>query len=522
MKSAYRLIVALGLLATLASFWFGSRFTADDAFITWRFGKNLMEFGIWNYNPTPMDLTQSYTNPIYAILSILPQAIGLDVVLFFKLLSTLTLLAFSWWFLRVTKNSVLMLLLLICLPATMLHAYGGLETFLFVCLMSVLLVCLDQKKYVASIVTTLLLFITRPEAWTLLALVPLYLAIDLPSIAPESNRPSLTALIKQIKINVRTFALSLLALGIPLASYFLFHHLYFGSALPNTFYAKSGAIFSARELVKFSLFLAPLLLLLPLYKLKLFIFSSAFFSAMAVSYAKSYLMMDYGARFAFHIFVPIYCLLVYVAATQRSKTLKIDIDADRLLQCGADKFIKTILVFFILCFAFTSGIRAIGLFTYYPRLLDTHGEFGKLLATISTKYKIGSVLIGDAGIAAYHSKLNVLDIVGLGSASVVKDGVSPKVIDSYGVDVIAFYATPDSIQWPLFSQHVIYKWVENNGFYYLCDLYWRHDYTFKIYAKQSLPEVESLCAATKKNHDVPDEQYFKNMMYVPPWKYWRE
>jgi hypothetical protein len=175
-----------------------------------------------------------------------------------------------------------------------------------------------------------------------------------------------------------------------------------------------------------------------------------------------------------------------------------------------------------LFFAFTSGIRAISLFTYYPRLLDTHGEFGKLLATISTKYKIGSVLIGDAGIAAYHSKLNVLDIVGLGSASVVKEGVSPKVMDSYGVDVIAFYATPDSIQWPLFSQHFVYKWAENKGFYYLCDLYWRHDYTFKIYAKQSLPEVESLCAATKKSHDLTDEQYFKNMMHVPPWKYWRE
>ena len=522
MKIVYRLLVALTLCTTFASFWFGSRFTADDAFITWRFGKNLMDFGVWNYNPSPADLTQSYTNPIYAALSLLPQALGIDVVLFFKLISSLTLIAFGFWFLKVTKNSFLMLLLLLSLPATMIHAFGGLETFLFVFLVSALLVSLDQQKHYGSLLITLLLFTTRPESWTLLLLVPLCLATEFPRSSTDvSQTNSLTQLV-QVKINLKILLISFLMLGIPLSCYFLFHYLYFGSALPNTFYAKSGAIFSARELLKFLFFLAPLLILLPLRKIKLFIFSALFFSAMAWSYAKSYLMMDYAARFVFHIFVPIYCFSMYVAATQRHHVLQVHLDAERLLRCSAEKFLKVILVFFILLFALTSGIRAIGLFTYYPRLLDTHGQLGKLLSAISSKYQINSVLIGDAGIAAYHSKVNVLDIVGLGSSSVVKQGVTPKVLDSYGVDLIAFYATPDSIQWSLFSQHFVYKWAEEKGFSYLCDLYWRHDYTFKIYAKQPLPEIESLCAHTKKFHDLPDDQYFKNIMYVPPWRYWRE
>lgn len=517
-----RICIFLGIIAASISFWLGSRFTADDAFITWRFGKNLVETGIWNYNPSALDLTQAYTNPIYAILSIIPPLLKIDVVLFFKLISSITLIAFIIWFLRVTKNSIIMLLLLLSIPATMIHVYGGLETFLFVFLMSVLLVSLDKKHNKIAITASLLLFLTRPESWTLVGLVPIFLSIHFPTIKPRLNINSIFEYILKIKFDIKILTKSFFLLAIPLACYFIFHYLYFGNALPNTFYAKSGAIFSPREFVKFLFFISPIFLLLLVNKEKLFLFSILFYIPIAYSYAKSYLMMDYAARFAFHLFIPIYCYLVYVAATNSHKSFEVIIDKRSIVASTVNKFINSLLIIYMLFFAMTSGIRAIGLFTYYPRLLDAHGELGKLLSSISDQYNIDSFLIGDAGIAAYHSNLNVLDNAGLGSAKVIREGVTPELINNYGVDLVAFYATPESIQWSLFSQHFIHEWVQKNKLIYLCDLFWREDYTFKIFVKQSSPEIVDLCKQSKILNNKSDAIYFKDIMFQPPIKYWHQ
>jgi hypothetical protein len=83
-----RLHCILALFSSLIifiSFWLFSRFTVDDAFISWRYGKNLVDFGIWNYSPAIFDMTQAYTNPIFAVLSIIPNLFKIDVVLFFKI-----------------------------------------------------------------------------------------------------------------------------------------------------------------------------------------------------------------------------------------------------------------------------------------------------------------------------------------------------------------------------------------------------------------------------------------------------
>ena len=81
----YVMIAIIGLI----SFWIFSRYTVDDAFITWRYGFNLIKFGHWNYNPSGFDETQSYTNPIFAALSIITAVLGFNVVFFFKIISLL-------------------------------------------------------------------------------------------------------------------------------------------------------------------------------------------------------------------------------------------------------------------------------------------------------------------------------------------------------------------------------------------------------------------------------------------------
>jgi hypothetical protein len=85
------LLVSALSAAGIVSFWIWSRFTVDDAFISWRYGKNLVLHGLWAYNPDSFDLTQAYTNPIFAVLGVIPNALRLDVVAFFKLLAVVTL-----------------------------------------------------------------------------------------------------------------------------------------------------------------------------------------------------------------------------------------------------------------------------------------------------------------------------------------------------------------------------------------------------------------------------------------------
>ncbi|MFM5952645.1 MAG: hypothetical protein ACKOOE_08685, partial [Micrococcales bacterium] len=118
-------------LLVFINFWIFSRFTVDDAFITWRYGKNLIDFGVWNYNPSTFDPTQAYTNPIYAALSIVPAALHWNVVLFFKFVSLLLAVSFVIWFVRVRPQSKLPLLVFFAVPATMIHLFSGLETFLY-------------------------------------------------------------------------------------------------------------------------------------------------------------------------------------------------------------------------------------------------------------------------------------------------------------------------------------------------------------------------------------------------------
>mgnify|MGYP006372663891 CR=1 FL=1 len=161
-KNLEKLLTISIIIGVIISFWIFARFTVDDAFISWRYGKNLADFGIWNYSPNILDMTQAYTNPIYAILSIVPNYFNIDVVLFFKIVSLLNLFLFATYMIKKTGKYKTVLLFFI-LPATMIHLFSGLETFLFVSLLVVLFVNLYENNFKSSILITILLFLKKPE-----------------------------------------------------------------------------------------------------------------------------------------------------------------------------------------------------------------------------------------------------------------------------------------------------------------------------------------------------------------------
>jgi len=427
-------ILLLLIFPIFISFWFFSRFTVDDAFISWRYGKNLVEFGIWNYNPTSFDITQAYTSPIYALLSILPNWIGIDIVLFFKIFSIFLLLTFIFWFYRLSYNNLLMLLIFLALPATFIHLFSGLETFLFVVLLTALLIYLYEQKFFQSLIVSMLLMITRPEAWLLLGLVPLYFGI-LSISTTHKKKASMQVFLSEF--DWRRFFIASLILSASLFFYFLIHYLLFSNIFPNTFYVKTNGNLSLRNFIYFSLYAMPLTLLIAKKKYTLFFFLSLFFGTLIVNYSTSKLMMNYVERFGFHIFAPVFLLTVYISSKYHNEyfilsnfpILKIN------KKISAKVIINLCLLFVCIIFAWnTMNLGTLAhISNYYPRALDAHAELGKTLSklTSSSTPRIEGFSFGDAGMTAYHSNLIALDNVGLGSSLVAKSGITSDIIREY-------------------------------------------------------------------------------------------
>jgi hypothetical protein len=488
-----------------------------------------VDVGIWNYNPSTFDLTQAYTSPIYAALSIIPNLFGWDVVLFFKLVSIALLAAFVYWFAKKTRGSTwLMIVALIGLPATVLHIFGGLETFLFVFLAGALLVALYEEKMYPAIGLALLLFVTRPEAWTLVVLLPLYFLICEPP-DQRSGKFEIRTYLSGVKVSPARFVVSLMLLAVPLGACFLFHYHYFGSAFPNTFYVKLGGTFRPIDFAVFILIVLPIAILLPVGvllhagRIKMALMIGAMFGAMLIDYSMSSLQMNYAGRFAFHIFVPIYLFFTYLASRltgrlyisgredfRPSVVISQSAGAKALLLCG--------LVIFA---AISENLSSRGV-TYYPRALYAHAALGKTIGRIADKYKIRAFAVGDAGMAAYYSNIDALDPIGLASSAVVKQGVGPALLDQYKVDLVVLHATPEGARTDFFNQKRVYDWAVANDFKELCDIYWQKDYLLKVYSKAPIPEISAVCAASKAKNNSTDRPLLKSAILVPPWRFWRE
>ena len=127
---------------------FTVQFGVDDSFITYRYAQNLMQHGVWNWNPTG-EKVEAYTNFIYAALAIIPEGLGISSFIFFKIFGCLTIVYLSIRLHQLLGNSLAFLLSLTFLlgnPLFYLHAYSGLETPLFVLLIFELTICLSKKQ----------------------------------------------------------------------------------------------------------------------------------------------------------------------------------------------------------------------------------------------------------------------------------------------------------------------------------------------------------------------------------------
>jgi len=230
-------LVAIAAAYTLHASWLAC--VADDAFITFRFARNLVRgHGLaWNEGGVPVE---GYTNFLWMLLSAAWIALGRDPGLGSQIVGTLAGIGVILYVYRFARRLFGQSALGALIPVSLLAASGphaawgtsGLETSLFaLCAVGSVYHFLAYEKWRERrelAVTCLFLFaaiLTRPEGILLLAglgvAAPILLSDRVRALARDAAFP----------------------LGLLLALstlYFGWRWSYFGYPLPNTFYAKTG------------------------------------------------------------------------------------------------------------------------------------------------------------------------------------------------------------------------------------------------------------------------------------------
>ena len=224
------------LLAWLTSVaWF----LTDDAFISFRYVRNLLEGHGLVFNPG--EYVEGYTNFLWILeLAALWRLFGVRPEHAANWLSVaytvLTLLALWWWLAHSPSRHdrgllAWMALGLLCSSATFAvwTAGGGLETRQFTCFIVVAVVCLAVHRnnrwgLLAASLSLVVAALTRPEGLMLAACCFGWFAVQRGIVDRQLDWRELTYLIAPFVILV--------------AAHFLWRYGYYGDWLPNTYYAK--------------------------------------------------------------------------------------------------------------------------------------------------------------------------------------------------------------------------------------------------------------------------------------------
>lgn len=489
------------------NWYFSSRITVDDAFITWRYGKNIVEHGMWGYNKDYFDLTQAYTNPIFAVISIIPAKLNFDVVLFFKIFSSIQLVAFLIWSKFIFKNNYSWILFFIAIPASMVHLYAGLETFTYVWVVGAMLIEMDKGRKNSVLILATVSFFLRPESWVLIGLLPLYFLWreDIEKFEFK-NLLELKLITDRFKCKFRALFILLAFLIVPISIFWIFNFYYFGYIFPNTFYIKvSGLEWDPLRGLINIIFICPLMFFSRGKKL-VKVIAFPYFIAVTWTYILSELAMDYSGRFFFHIYGPLFIYYVYLLNP-----------VINIKEIFADKF-RNLFYFSLLVFLLFSNCFGLHDATYYPRLLNAHNEIGKILKKEADAGEIQSFAFGDAGSAAFIADIRALDLIGLASQKVAHRGVNEALLDEYNPDVLVLHGDRNWIigKW---GHPLAMKWAKDHGLQYQCPVIWHSWYWLHVYSRKPIAALNELCQSSLK-HDTRDVDNLDAFIWVPPWKFW--
>jgi hypothetical protein len=408
-ESNHRLIFAIALLAAL--FWtllFFS-FTADDAFISFRYSKNLILHHIWNWNATGTR-EEAYTSALYTVIAIIPAFLHLPTVIFIKLIG-LACLGVIFYRLRTLTSSrfpfLLGLLAVAFSPVVWVHIYSGLETPLYMLLILEMAIAVKraQDTSPAWVYTLFLLLpLARPEGFVF-ACVGVFLFWKARGHASKQ---------------LAWFGAAL-CLGIVyfLARWHYFHHL-----LPNPFYVKV-AHQPLRDLLGelavnlaqfkgyfFAIVLIALLARRPVTR----VFALCSLLLLLLLFAPHEMAMNYADRFYVQLTLPI--VLIFLIAE----------DIPRV-----SRFAAIIAALFLLAFSPSDILKQL---KYPANIARAHFDLGKRLAPFAANH---TLIAGDVGGTPFYSNWFSYDFLGLATNSIAQHGLSVTTLNQMHPDLIILY-----------------------------------------------------------------------------------
>jgi hypothetical protein len=248
MRKIYYCLRLLILIIIGISTVFYFDFTAEDAYITYRYAENWVNIGSLVYNEG--EPINAMTSPLHALLSAALFFVTGNTVLSNKIISSILLLfsAFLVWYrYREHLHLQVLVLLLLMPPCVLLWTFGGLETpiLLFLATLTVI-VALQPPPFGLNLLCMILLlsglaFLTRYDSILFFLPATLFAASKARSI-------------KHVIIGVAAAAV------LPLAWLFVSFY-YYGDLLPTSFYVKTpngnfwGLIFNGRYIASYLLYI---------------------------------------------------------------------------------------------------------------------------------------------------------------------------------------------------------------------------------------------------------------------------
>lgn len=505
----YQWVILVSIILSLILILIWPRWIVDDAYIYFRYAENLAKHGelTWNVGG---EKVEGYTGILWVLLLAAGIKFGIKPEIFFVILNILFFYSGLYVIYHASRSLQFSNILKIIFPflyvltaALYTHLFSGLETmlFIFLSLLSTyyyyLLVKNDEglANKIGFSLSNLLLSLTRPEGIAFALLLFL-------------------AQLTKSKAKKRNFLIIGLIYLLPFSLYFLWKLFYYGSILPNTFFAKSNQPYLlAGNINYFIRFFAkflfvPLALLFacfcygrnkalerlkesPWEIMQLAVPIVATLPSILV-YLTSFLDMNYSFRFAIHFYL-VYLLSLFVVLNELACTTR------NLRKPTPVCMIITIIVI-LLGIRFLIGVwndfgEEIQMCKIYKDLVEySHKAIGKELAKMVKEGKLpqtSTVALRDAGAISYYSKLNIIDFGLLNDKHLAKVGLE-------GTEAVEYFfqKMPEVAIIPSYSTNTIsnnYKWLEDFYLKIICDERFFMNYDlYKIYAPQGFAKANGV------------------------------
>ena len=240
-NARFRIVWGLAFLGLVFLAWY-NRFIQDDAFISFRYARNLVEGNglVWN----PGERVEGYTNFLWTLMIAGGIKLGLDPVMFSQILGLICFaltLVFTYKLARLIFGRDLAVLTIILLGTNYsfsAYATGGLETqiqaLIFTATAYLLFSAMSRGEWKYSMMAGLSLLLTAG----------LLTRLDSAILAAVVIPAALYQLLKQ-KAGIQVKVAKELLLVIPLVAiisiWFAWKLSYYGDIVPNTYYAKVAA-----------------------------------------------------------------------------------------------------------------------------------------------------------------------------------------------------------------------------------------------------------------------------------------